>query len=79
MALYKPGDVVTIVNFNRYKYYRGGVNNYMRELSGTTQIIDTVYDFPENIPGDIPDTAYYRLKNQGYVWSCEMFEESYEL
>lgn len=83
MALYKPGDKVTIVNFQLHLYYRGGVNMHMKALSGTTQEIESaeedLYMSHCHKPEFEKEKIFYTLKNSPWSWSCEMFEESYEI
>ena len=83
MALYKPGDKVTIVYFDSYIYYRGGVNENMKEISGTIQEIESMehddYMINASKPEFEKEKIYYKLKGNVWSWSCEMFEESYEI
>lgn len=83
MALYKPGDKVTIVHFNPDTYYRGGVNDAMDRLSGTTQEIEDIQVDSWMGDCDSPELSnekvYYKLRGSEWSWSCEMFEESYEI
>ena len=82
MALYKPGDKVTIVNFEPEVYYRGGINPHMKAISGTIQEIESVeYNGYMQYPPrpEFEEKIYYTLKGSEWSWSCEMFEESYEI
>lgn len=82
-SLYKPGDKVTIVNFQPELHYRFGVNYHMQRLSGTIQEIESItYDDYMNDPPRPEfknDKTCYKLRGSDWSWSCEMFEESYEI
>lgn len=82
-SLYKPGDKVTIVYFKPELYYRGGVNRHMKEISGTIQEIESIeyddYMLHAPRPEFEKEKIYYKLKGSEWSWSCEMFEESYEI
>lgn len=83
MALYKPGDKVTIVHFNPHTHYRCGVNNMMTSFSGTIQEIESIHEYHGLASDDYPEFSkekmYYKLKGSPWSWTCEMFEESYEI
>lgn len=83
MALYKPGDKVTIVHFDFHTDYRCGVNEHMKSFSGTIQEIESIHEYNGMENTDHPEfnkeRIYYRFKGTPWAWSCEMFEESYEI
>lgn len=83
MPLYKIGEEVTLVPKDNHKYYRCGYVEAMKCFAGRKGHIIDILHYPSSHSDDFPfivDKYRYKLDLPGdWIYSAEMFEESYEM
>lgn len=83
-SLFKVGDKVTILSEYLpgtidYSYQRIFVENMLRSYAGKVYTIETVTKTTRVPQRNLSNDLYeYQLKGIGYIWSAEMFEETYK-